>query len=601
MSNSSALPSPYREAIDKLASTDLNPHISTISDEEHLTIAQEVLSNFYATKDGWSTAGNWSDEEAKLLRLSGSAADISKVATPYNLASIVGLYLTTLVGALEYKYGKSTKKPALLEKKKNVVDDDGCESEVYGPVEVNPMLPGNSFEVWTTPSDENDTTDYENGDTGKIAVVLGAGNQSFLALVDILDNILRHKRSVLVKHHPLRPWLSESFGIMLEPLVQRGYFSQVPDISNEATQALLSDPSVGHVHITGSYKTAQLIQQILQKAHPELSQDKINSMVTSELGCATPQIMDDGVYTELELQHAAQCIAFGKKANGGCNCLSAQVVVLSKNWAQKDAFRTKLLDELKRQPTAPCYYPGSIERKASMVDKCQKAGSKCTPTEAASVSDETNISEADQVVLVECGTPGEEGYNSHPLLEEAFSPILAIVELDHNKEDDDSYLLKTVIPFLNNKDNIFGSLSCSIYTPVSKGKEYTRKGLQNALSKLQYGSISVNQLNLFGYFTAAKGGMWGGHKLETKCQSGNGNIGDLYGIIGDKIGKAIVYGPSLENKPLFDLANNPPAIVFDVLMEIACAPGFITGMARILKMFVTKTVYGIVSYIPGWG
>jgi hypothetical protein len=373
------------------------------------------------------------------------------------------------VGALEYKYGNSTKKPALLEKKRTVVDDDGCESEVYGPVEVNPMLPGNSFEVWTTPSDENDTTDNDNGDAGKIAVVLGAGNQSFLALVDILDNILRHKRSVLVKHHPLRPWLSESFGLMLEPLVQRGYFSQVPDISNEATQALLSDPSVGHVHITGSYKTAQLIQQILQKAHPELSQDKINSMVTSELGCATPQIMDDGVYTELELQHAAQCIAFGKKANGGCNCLSAQVIVLSKNWEQKDAFRTKLLDELKRQPTAPCYYPGSIERKASMVDKCQKAGSKCTPTEAASVSDETNISEADQVVLVECGTPGEDGYNSHPLLEEAFSPILAIVELDHNKEEDDSYLLKTVIPFLNNKDNIFGSLSCSIYTPVSKG------------------------------------------------------------------------------------------------------------------------------------
>ena len=599
MSNTSALPPSYREAIDKLTSTDLNPHISTISDEEHLTIAKEVLSNFYATKDGWSTAGNWSDEEAKLLQLSGSAADISKVATPYNLASIVGLYLTTLVGALEYKYGKSTKKPALLEKKRTVVDDDGCESEVYGPVEVNPMLPGNSFEVWTTPSDENDTTDKENGDAGKIAVVLGAGNQSFLTLVDILDNILRHKRSVLVKHHPLRPWLSESFGIMLEPLVQRGYFSQVPDISNEATQALLSDPSVGHVHITGSYKTAQLIQQILQKAHPELSQDKINSMVTSELGCATPQIMDDGVYTELELQHAAQCIAFGKKANGGCNCLSAQVVVLSKNWEQKDSFRAKLLDELKRQPTTPCYYPGSVERKASILDKCQKAGSKCTPTEAASVSDETNISEADQVVLVECGTPGEDGYNSHPLLEEAFSPILAIVELDHDKEDDDSYLLKTVVPFLNNKDNIFGSLSCSIYTPVSKGKDYTHKGLQNALSKLQYGSISVNQLNLFGYFTAAKGGMWGAHKLETKCQSGNGNIGDLYGIIGDKIGKAIVYGPSLKNKPLFDLANNPPAIVFDVLMEIACAPGIITGMARILKMFVTKTVSGIVSYIPG--
>ncbi|KAK1746890.1 hypothetical protein QTG54_002234 [Skeletonema marinoi] len=130
-------------------------------------------------------------------------------------------------------------------------------------------------------------------------------------------------------------------------------------------------------------------------------------MVTSELGCATPQIIDDGDYTELELLHAASMIACGKKSNCGSNCLSPQVVVMSKQWKQKDLFREKLLEELKRQPTTPCYYPGSVDKNKSLVDGCKQFGSKCTTIVAPSVSEETAVGEGDHVVLVECGTPGK--------------------------------------------------------------------------------------------------------------------------------------------------------------------------------------------------
>lgn len=596
----STLPPLYTDALGQFTSTNNTP-LSSLSDEQHLELAKEILSNFYASKDQWATAGNWTKEEAKLLQISGPASDFFNSMILYNIASLVGDYLSTVVEALELKLGKSKKQPELLAKKRNVVDDNGSVNEVYGPTPVSPFLPGNSFEVWTAPSDDQSTDDKSTDDSNKVAIVLGAGNQSFLSLIDILDNTLRHKRSVLLKHHPLRPWLSEMYAIILEPLTKRGYFAQVPDISNEATQGLLSDSSVGHVHVTGSYKTSQMIQQILQKSNPKVSSTQIRNMVTSELGCATPQVIDDGVYTDAELKHVAQLIAFGKKTNGGSNCLSAQVVVLSRNWAQKFDFRKKLVEELKRQPTTPCYYPGSTQRKSSILDKCPK--DKCTTVEAASVSEDTKVSDDDQVVVVECGTPGEDGHNSTPLLEEAFGPILAIVELDHdNAEDDDSFLTKTAVPFLNNKDNIFGSLSCSIYTPVSKGKEYsTSKGFQSALATLEYGGIGVNQLNLLPYTTATKGGMWGGHKNETLGQSGTGNIGDLYGIIGDKVGKVVVYGPSLENKPMFDSANNPPNIVLDVLMELTCSPNAFTFMLRAFKLVVTRSAYGIISYIPGVG
>ena len=176
--------------------------------------------------------------------------------------------------------------------------------------------------------------------------------------------------------------------------------------------------------------------------------------------------------------------------------------MLPKHWAQKDLFRSKLLDELKRQPTSPCYYPESVERKASMVRKCQQAGLKFTTVVAASVSDETKISEADHVCVVECRSPGDEGYNPDPLLSEAFCPALAIVELDHDESDEDYYLAKTA-PFVNDKDNIFGGLSCSVFTPLSKGKTYDRKGLKSALAALLHGSIGVNQCNISGIYVVS--------------------------------------------------------------------------------------------------
>ena len=199
---------------------------------------------------------------------------------------------------------------------------------------------------------------------------------------------------------------------------------------------------------------------------------------------------------------------------------------------QKDDFRKALKEELARQPTMPCYYPGSLERKGDMLERCRGAGSDIETVVADPPSEGTRVGDGDHVSIVECGTPGEGGYDPIPLLEEAFGPVLAIVELDDpvvrpssssssssssrggsgdaGDGDDDDYLSRIVVPFLNDKDSIFGSLSCSIYTPSSKGKiAGDRRGLQRALASLQYGCVAVNQWNALGYFTASMGGMWG--------------------------------------------------------------------------------------------
>jgi hypothetical protein len=624
-----------------------------------LILGKEMLSNFYDARRSWSTIGNWSAEESKLTKLGGRASEAQIAGAGYGMAGVAGPYLETFVGSLEYKLGGGGRKvPTILSRRRTFVarhDDVGVAScEVYGPAPLG-SIPGNTFEVWTssapppvaaaaaaaaaTSNDEREGAGGEDGDDGgedaaageendggEICVVLCAGNQNFLSLIDILDNALRRRRRVLAKHHPLRPWLIGPYGVMLGPLIRRGYLAQVLDAGNDATGALLAHPAVGHVHVTGSFRTSRIVRGILRDGRPRggatpPSDAIVDSMITSELGCATPQILDDGTYTPSELMHAARIIAFGKKSNGGCNCLSAQVVVLPKRWVQKDDFRKALKEELARQPTMPCYYPGSLERKGDMLERCRGAGSDVETVVADPPSEGTRVGDGDHVSIVECGTPGEGGYDPIPLLEEAFGPVLAIVELDDPVvrpsssrgsgdagDGDDDYLSRIVVPFLNDKDSIFGSLSCSIYTPSSKGKiAGDRRGLQRALASLQYGCVAVNQWNALGYFTASMGGMWGGHALESRMQSGNGIVGDLYGIIdGDgrrgggrrSAAKAVVYGPPLTAKPMFDLASPPPTIVYDVLMEFACSPTAFSGAMNALGLVARRCVYGFVSYIP---
>ena len=125
-----------------------------------------------------------------------------------------------------------------------------------------------------------------------------------------------------------------------------------------------------------------------------------------------------------------------------------------------------------------------------------------------------------------------------------------------------------------------------------------RDTLQTFLATLNYGTIAVNQMNLFGYTSLTKGGMWGGHSLEKLGQSGNGNVGDLFGIVGNNAAKCVVYGPSLETKPMLDNASPLPPIVFDVLCEFICSGSILKGMARASILVFSRVLYGTLSYMP---
>lgn len=101
---------------------------------------------------------------------------------------------------------------------------------------------------------------HEKADKG-VMLVLGAGNQSNLPIVDVLEGLFVRNRTVLLKHHPLRgggmePLLRK----IMKPMYDAGYLDSVLDLGSiEANIALTYHPLVTAIHMTGGKSTHDAI------------------------------------------------------------------------------------------------------------------------------------------------------------------------------------------------------------------------------------------------------------------------------------------------------------------------------------------------------
>ena len=161
--------------------------------------------------------------------------------------------------------------------------------------------------------------------------------------------------------------------------------------------------------------------------------------------------------------------------------------------------------------------------------------------------------------MINCGTPGDDSYNDTALKIEAFGPVLALVELDYEKEKEDDYLLDVAVPFVNDKSNIFGCLSCNLVSPPSTLKSAK---LRKAVENLNYGMIAVNEWVALAILTSVMGGFWGPWGLDKTGNSGRGFVGNHFRI--PHIEKMVLYR-NLNLIPAFDeLAQPPKMFVSDI-------------------------------------
>jgi len=574
--------------------------ISALSNEDLADLCKEVLDCFRSRASEWSVEDDWIIKELELRGLLPKswsnkigempphAEDMTSLIK-YTMLVVNNSFLETCIRSLERRPdGRRNDVPDLLKTSRTTsrVQSEGIKQafSAYGPTK-HIACPGHEFELWTESATEgkSERKEFVNKQKKSTTVVLGAGNESNLTLIDTLQRCIIHRETVLIKHHPLRPYLLTPYGIILEPLIRRGYVAQVLDEGIPETTKLLSNPLVGHVHVTGSLQTEQAIINTLSRTRTHQSELEIRDAVTSELGCVTPWILSPGVYDEKELKNVARMIVSAKKNFGGAACLCAQVLIIPKEWNQKNQFREALVAELKRQPGFPCYYPGSKERKKKMEEMYDSTQGRSITVEAPLISG-PGKSEEDQVVMLECGTPDEPGYNSVGLKTEAFGPILALVELSSSGSSEKAFIENVAAPFVNNKTNIYGSLSCSVIVPTSsKQDKFT---LETSLASLEYGTVAVNTWTAMGYFAMLKGCIWGGSPHDKTGQSGTGYVGNQYGLA--KPVKTVVYGPPLTTNPFFDLGTPAPRIVLDALWTMSTAPSIFVGIVQILHLFLFR-------------
>ena len=88
---------------------------------------------------------------------------------------------------------------------------------------------------------------------------------------------------------------------------------------------------------------------------------RLEKPITSELGGVSPIIVVPGS-GQADLRFQAEHVATQRLHNGGFNCIAAQVVVLSSDWAQKDAFLDRLRAALGARARAPGLVPGQRRR-----------------------------------------------------------------------------------------------------------------------------------------------------------------------------------------------------------------------------------------------
>lgn len=392
-----------------------------------------------------------------------------------------------------------------------------------------------SFQVWLKRDLEQAYDKSKHGkrmDGGGVALVLGAGNQTFLSLSDCLSMLLDENCCVVLKVHPLRAYAKEWFQVIFSDFIQRG-FVRVVTCSLEDTNTLIQHERVTRCHMTGGRATHDAIVWGTDGAKRD-GKPKLQKPMTSELGCVTPVIVASGgkTWTARELRSQAQALAGPAIGNAGCNCLSPKLVVMDEDWPQREAFIEAVKQVIDEQFIAPAYYPGASDRYDRFLTSYENDKSAHVSFHGKSYDSDVLTDDAKQkkILVVQLG----ETSNPYAFENEPFAPVLSFVSLKGG-QNDASVFFERATAFVN--DRVFGTLSCMMVVHDSIKKPVVEK----AIASLKYGSIVVNGWSVFGF-----NNYWGGHpEVETleQVQSGLGWVNQTLDVDPRLVEKSAVILP----------------------------------------------------------
>ena len=336
------------------------------------------------------------------------------------------------------------------------------------------LLSGFSGEVWFRPGVSEGEAVRRAGlgqlrpgaETG-IGLVLGAGNITSIPVLDVLYELLADNRVSLLKVNPTQDPLVPVFERALAPLIAPGLLRIVRG-GGDVGAFLTGNEAFEHVHITGSATTFDAIVWGTGGAATRRRREgnpKLKVPITAELGGVSPIIVVPGRWTDADLRYQAEHVVTMRLHNSGHNCIAGQVVLLSKDWPQKDAFLRALRDAYSAAPERPVWYPHSSE-KLTAADAAYPDAAHCGDgTRRLIVTDAADAANLEQT--------------------EYFSPVLGVVELPGLGQE----FLDTAVAHAN--DRLTGTLGANVLidpeTEAALGD-----GFEHAIAELRYGGIAIN-------------------------------------------------------------------------------------------------------------
>ncbi|MFO7539800.1 MAG: aldehyde dehydrogenase family protein, partial [Chloroflexota bacterium] len=494
---------------------------------ERITILDEIRQAFLALADEWVTASL----EAKGVTPGGLAeaeewlfvASILRAIRLYkqSLREIEGNGRPRLAGHLRKNPEGQVVAP--------VFPRNGWERLIYQGMEA---------EVWLEPGvtaaaalEEQAGIYQEKGQPGRVALVLGAGNASMLPVIDSLHKLFVENQVVVLKPNPVNAYLGPLIEKGLQALIKRGFLRLVYGGVAEGNY-LCHHPLVDELHLTGSIRT---FEAITFGPGPEGQQHKaekrplLNKRFTCELGNITPVIIVPGPWSEREIADQASQIVTWLVANAGFGCLTPRLLIQHQAWEQRPALLQAIERCLDGVETRPAYYPGTAAIHADFVaahpDARQigQGGGERLPW--------TFIPDVDP------GRPDDICFTR-----EAFCGLLAETALT---APDAVTFLEQAVTLAN--ETLWGTLCAALIVhPASLREPRLATAVEQAIARLRYGSVVVNQSPFAAYYLLVT--PWGGFPGRPlhDVQSGLGRTGNV--LMLDQVQKSVVRAPF--RKPL---------------------------------------------------
>ena len=327
---------------------------------------------------------------------------------------------------------------------------------------------------------------------GGVAVALGAGNVTGLAVADAISHIFEHGRTVLLKLHPLHGVLEPILREALRPLMAAGVLEIVTG-GAEVAKAAVAAPLVTHVHLTGGDGAYDaLVWGGPRRDRPAGARPVLAKPITCELGNVTPWIVVPGRYTRQQLECQADMVAASIVNNTSFNCIATKLVITCRSWDQRQAFLDHVQRRLAEQPPRRAWYPGSTALWETLAER---------------------QAPADGTLPTVFRTGLDPDRDARWMEREWFVPCVGEVAIEADSVDAFCSLA------VEHTRRIPGSLAANVTLPAAVDPA-TRRRQEMLLDHLAYGVVAVNCWSALAYAMASI--PWGGFPGGTLEEPGSG-------------------------------------------------------------------------------